>query len=207
MVLDIFVVALIALSALLGYKKGLVNLAIGLMAVFFSLLISVILYNPIANLVINTTYIDETIQDSICDKVLANMENDKGKGKDKQTSYLGITIKDAKDGMMEEAAKELSINIVRLGVFIILLVGLRIGLNFVSALANLAVRMPMLKQFNELGGALYGLLRGVLVLLIVLSILQIITKTTPKNIAYEQVEKTYITKFAYNNNIVNKFFE
>ena len=37
MVLDIFVVALIALSALLGYKKGLVNLAIGLMAVFFSL--------------------------------------------------------------------------------------------------------------------------------------------------------------------------
>lgn len=204
MVLDIFVIALIALSMLLGYKKGLVNLAIKLMALFLSLLISVFLYNPIANFVINVTNIDETIENHIYDKVLSNMEEDKVNGE--QKSYLGITVQQAKDGMMSEAARSLSINIVRLGVFIILLVGLRIGLNFVSALANLAVRMPMLRQFNQIGGAAYGLLRGLLVLLIALSILQIITETTPKNVVYEQVEKSYVTKFAYDNNIINKIF-
>ena len=48
-VLDVVVVAIIALSVFLGYRKGFVNLAIRLIALILSIVVTVVLYNPIAN--------------------------------------------------------------------------------------------------------------------------------------------------------------
>ena len=61
MVVDLIIIAIVALSTFLAYKKGLVNLAIGLCAFVISIAITVILYQPISNLVINVTSIDEMI--------------------------------------------------------------------------------------------------------------------------------------------------
>ena len=67
-IIDIVIVALIALSVFLGYKKGLVTLAIGLCSFIIALVLTLILYKPITNLVINTTTIDDTIENSILEK-------------------------------------------------------------------------------------------------------------------------------------------
>ncbi len=68
-IIDICIVVFILLSIFLGYKKGLVSLAIGACAFIIAFAITFILYKPIGNLVINTTSIDETIQNVILEKV------------------------------------------------------------------------------------------------------------------------------------------
>ena len=59
MIADIILIAVLALSVFLGYKKGLIELSISLCAVVISIVATMVLYRPITNLVINTTSIDE----------------------------------------------------------------------------------------------------------------------------------------------------
>ena len=202
-ILDVGVVVIIALSVLLGYRKGFVNLAISLIALVLSILVTAVLYNPITNLVINTTSIDETLENHIYEKVIQKMEN----GDSKQVNYLGITAEQTQEGMLPIAARELSINIIRFAVFLILFIGLKIAVRCISALANLIAKIPLIKQFNAFGGILYGLIRGFVIVFVGLMIIQFVTNIEPNNKAYQYIEKSYITKPLYDNNIINIIFK
>ena len=68
MIVDIIIIAILALSIFLGYKKGLIELSVKLVAVIIALVATLILYRPISSLIINTTTIDEKIQQSILNK-------------------------------------------------------------------------------------------------------------------------------------------
>ena len=95
MVVDLIIIAMIGLSTFLAYKKGLVNLAIGLVAFIISVLITVILYQPIANLIINGTNMDETIENVIYEK--ANGVMQENKGEDELTDSQKIDVCQWKD--------------------------------------------------------------------------------------------------------------
>ena len=56
-IVDLIIIAIVALSTYLAYKKGLVALAIKLCAVVISIVITLLLYKPVSNLIINTTSI------------------------------------------------------------------------------------------------------------------------------------------------------
>ena len=64
----------------------------------------------------------------------------------------------------------------------------------------------MLVNLTEWVGGLYGIIRGILVVFIALFVVELITKTEPSNIAYEQIEKSYITKVMYENNPISMLF-
>lgn len=199
-VIDVLIVAFLALSVFLGYKKGFVSLAIKLCAFIIAILITFVLYRPIGNLIINTTSIDESIEDIIYDKVTKTMQKDNS---DELTSDL---IESAKQGMLTEASRELSINIVYAGTAIVLFIIVRIILIFVNALANLIAKIPIIKQANETGGAIYGLLRGIVIIYLVLLIIYFVGEFNPNNIATQSINDTTLTKVMYENNLFNIFF-
>ena len=198
---DIILVVLIALSIFLGYKKGLAQLAIKLCAFIIAILITFILYRPIANLVINTTSIDESIEDSIYNKVTEMIQ------KDDTNELTSDLIESAKQGMLEQSARELSINIVYAGTAIVLFIIVRIILIFVNALANLIAKLPIIKQANEVGGAIYGLLRGIVIIYLALLIIYFVGEFYPNNIATQSINETTLTKVMYENNLFNIFFD
>ena len=57
-ILDIIVIAIFALNIFICYKKGLVKLAVGLIAVIASVILSMIFYKPVSNMVIENTEFD-----------------------------------------------------------------------------------------------------------------------------------------------------
>ena len=196
-IIDILIVVFLALSVFLGYKKGFVSLAIKLCAFIIAILITFVLYRPIANLIINTTSIDESIEDSIYNKVTETMQKDSN---DELTSDL---IESAKQGMLEQSARELAINIVYAGTAIVLFIIVRIRLIFVNALANLIAKLPIIKQANEVGGAIYGLLRGIVIIYLALLIIYFVGEFYPNNIATQSINETTLTKVMYENNLFN----
>ena len=199
-IVDIILVALIALSIFLGYKKGLASLAIKLCAFIIAILITFILYRPIANLIINTTSVDESIEDTIYNKVTEMIQ------KDDTNELTSDLIESAKQGMLEQSARELAINVVYGGTIIILFIIVRIALIFVSALANLVAKLPIIKQANEAGGAIYGLLRAIVIIYAILLIINFVGELSPNNIATQTINETTLTKTMYENNIFEVFF-
>ena len=51
--IDLIILAIIALSTFIGYKKGLIKVAFGLVSFILAILLSVTLYKPVSNFVIN----------------------------------------------------------------------------------------------------------------------------------------------------------
>lgn len=197
-IIDIVIIIFILISIFLGYKKGLVSLGIHLVAFIIALIISFILYRPIGNLIINTTSIDENLQEGIETK----LEEITGDNNENQNSLL----QNIQNGTISETAKSLSINIIYGVTIILLFMILRIALVFVTAIANWIAKLPILKQANKLGGIIYGLLRGILITYVVLLILNLIITFYPNGSLNNSINETYLAKTMMRYNILNIFF-
>ena len=74
-ILDLIIVAIIASNIFICYKKGLVKLAVGLVAVLVAIILSVILYKPVSNLIIKNTGIDKKIENVIIENFSSDTQN------------------------------------------------------------------------------------------------------------------------------------
>lgn len=200
-IIDIIILGFILLSAIGGYKKGLISLGIHLFAFVLALLISFILYRPIGNIVINTTEIDETIQATIQNNIENIANNDS-----MENELTKDLIESAKNGMLPEVSKQLAYNIVYLGTMIVLFLVLRVCLMLVSTVANAISKLPILDQVNKLGGAAYGVIRGIIITYAILMVISLIIAVNPKNKLTQMVDDTYLAKTMMENNILNVFF-
>lgn len=200
-IVDLIIIAIIVLSTFLAYKKGVVKLAIGLCSFVIAIVLTFILYRPISNLVINVTAIDEAIENTIYEKA-----NDMIKENEKGNELTNQMIETTKNEMLPATARTLSINIVTGCVSIVLFVAIRIALKFITALADAIAKLPILKQLNEAGGIIYGILRGILMIYVILLILAIPGNINPKNTINESINQSFLGKTMYENNILNVFF-
>ena len=216
-IIDIIVILIIALSVFLGYKKGLIALAVKLFAVIIALIATLILYKPISALIINNTYLDENIQNVIMEKA-NNQEETNDTSSNKETANTNsknettqatesqegnIVEQSLEEKILPEVARELSINIINIGVIIILYFLIKIALHFVTAIANIVAKIPIIKQFNKIGGIIYGLLRGLLLIYVILLIISFIGEINPENKLHNQINQSLLTKEMYQNNILN----
>ena len=79
-------------------------------------------------------------------------------------------------------------------------------MKFVTALANLVSKLPILNQFNKLGGVIYGILRGLLIVYIILLLVNLSGEIEPQNVVYTSVQDSYIGKMMNENNILDILF-
>lgn len=198
-IIDGVIVLFILLSVFFGYKKGLVSLGIHLVAFVVALVIAFILYRPIGNLIINTTGIDESLQGSIETKLEEIVGSE-------ETDAVSTLIGDIQNSAVSETARSLSMNIIYGGTIVILFIILRIALVFISAIANWVAELPILKQANKAGGIIYGLLRGVLIVYVILLIINLIITFNPQGALNEYIGQTYLAKAMLEYNILNVFF-
>lgn len=198
--IDIIVIGFILLCTFWGYKKGLVELGIRALSFLIAIIITFILYRPIAELVIHYTTIDESIQNAIVEKL-----SDKDLKQENKSTPENI-IEQTKDTAISGVAKTASYNIIYGGVMILLFVITKIVLFFVSALANIIEKLPIINQFNKAGGIAYGLVVGIFITCLILLIISFIAKVNTDNKIHKEIENSYVTKIIYENNILSIFF-
>lgn len=187
-IIDIVIILFILASIYLGYKKGLISLGIQLFAFIISLIITLILYRPIGSMIINTTQLDEKLQEII----QVNAESVISENSDnKITNEL---IESAKNGMLPEVSRSLAINIIYGVTMLVLFIVSRICLIFIKSLSDLIAKLPIINQFNKLGGVLYGLLRGLLIVYAIIMIMNLMITFNPKGSLNEIMNETYLAK-------------
>lgn len=199
LIIDIVIIAIVVLSIFLGYKKGLVALSIQLFAFIIAVLITFILYQPVTNFIVNTTGIDEAIQNAILEKANDIIQED--------SEMSNTIVEEVKNDMLPETARTISINIITFVVVILLFLIVKIGLRFVTALANVVTKLPILKQANEVGGIVYGFIRGLLIIYVILLVINISGEISPQNSVYKSINETNLGKIMMEYNALNVFMD
>ncbi len=203
--LDILLIAILLISIVLGYKKGLINVAFNLCAFIIALIITLVLYKPITNFVIDNTEFDEKIESVIIEKGLSNDEKnttEDGTLNKYIEEYVMKSVDNTKNEIVKSTATIIAEKTIGIVVMIALFIVIRILLIFAKAIINGIANLPIIKQFNELGGLLYGILRGLVIVYGILTIMFIVISMNNNGIIANSIDTSIISKILYENNII-----
>jgi len=195
--IDLIVIAIIALFTFIGYKKGLIKVAFGLVSFVLAIVISVALYRPISNFIIQYTPLDDYIENTIYERLDSPETTDEETDNIVSNYYTNI-----KNSSTNIIANSISKSIINVSCMIIVFVISKIILLFFKFTGDLIAKLPLIKQFNSAGGFLYGLLKGFIILYSLLALIAIISPIININEILTIINNSIITNIMYNNNII-----
>lgn len=217
-IIDIIIIAVIALCTFLGYKKGLIKLAVGILGFFLAIIIALVLYTPISNFIINNTNVKDNIKNAISDTVKSYViKEESAEGEEKQqeskvmVTYIdGIVAKQkemivtGEKELIDTVSDNVAVNIIRIGVALAVFIISKLILIFINVFADLIGKLPIIKQFNKAGGTIYGVIQGILIVYIVFAIISLIAPMLNNTDFLKQINNSLIGNMVYNNNIILK---
>ena len=200
-ILDIVVIGIIIISTFIGYKRGLINVIFNLCAFLIALIITIFLYSPITNFVIENTEFDEKIENAIIENGVTTKDENSTEGSflDK---YISQSITNTKNDIVQSSSTIIAEKIIGILVAIILFIVVRIILIFAKALINGIASLPIIKQLNEVGGLVYGILMGLIIVYVILAVLFFVISVNNTGTIANAINTSCITKILYSNNII-----
>ena len=101
-----------------------------------------------------------------------------------------------------ETAGTMAVRIVNIAVILIIFLIVRIALLLLTFISDIITSLPILKQFNEVGGVLYGVVKGLLIIYVLLTIVFFVVYVTGNTTISEAIANSFITKFFYDHNLL-----
>lgn len=205
-VVDLIVIAIIALCIILGYVRGLTGSLIKILSFVLSIVIAFVLFIPISNLVIENTQIDESLEQSIREMIIGN-EQEESNMPEAITDYIGQRVEqaadDAKTAVVDSTARDVAETIVKAGTWVVLFIIARILLIFLKFITALIAKLPVIKQFDKLGGIAYGLIEGLIIVYLLLALVSFIAPMFDNSIIVA-IKDSFVGSIFYNNNLLLK---
>ena len=220
-IIDIIILVIMLICIFFGYKKGLIGVAVNILGFFIALIIALILYTPISNFIIHNTTIQPTLKEAIsgmvtpyvisADENKEDTEEAENNSPKVMTDYINGFIEKEKQ-QVEQTEKDIinnvsetvANNLIKIAVGILVFIVAKIALLFVKVLAKVISDLPIIGQFNKVGGAIYGVLQGLLIIYILFAILSVFAPTMENSVILESINSSIIGKMMYNNNIILK---
>lgn len=215
--LDLIVIAIILLSTFLGYKKGLIGVAFKIISFFIAIIITLVLYKPVTNFIIENTTWDETIETTIYQKVAGTPVEEGEKIDKEETDLPGVvvnyinngidnTVNQTKENIAQMVAQNLSQSLIQILTMVSIFIITKLLLLFAKVILEAISELPIIKQFNESGGIIYGILRGFIIIYIILALASFILPMINQTTILVHIEHSIITKFLYNHNLILMLF-
>ena len=196
-IIDIVLLAFVALPTFIGYKSGLIKVAFKLVSFVLALVLAVVLYRPISNFVIEHTSLDDAIEQTVQER-LASPDTSEEEAENMVSNYYH-SVKNASKAAM---AKGISQTIIQIACILIVFIVSRIILLFFKLSGDLIAKLPLIKQLNSVGGFVYGLLLGFLIIYILLALISLLAPVANINSAIKLINSSILTNIMYNNNII-----
>lgn len=198
-IIDIILIAILILSTFLGYKKGLVKLGAKLFAGIIAIILTLILYRPVANAIIKNTPIEDKIKNVIVENASNFIKEENENTNEISTQITNQVTNQVKNEILPGEAENIAKGVVYALTAIILFVVVKIILSIVVSLIDGIAKLPILKQFNEVGGMAYGIVRGLLIICIAVLLMGVYTKIKPESTLNTKIQTSFITKILYEN--------
>lgn len=211
-IVDIIIVVLIALSTFFGYKKGLARVILKIFSFLIAVILMLVLYKPISNVVIENTTLDDKIKSAVSEQLVklnVDFENDdeereKGFAEEYISKYVEEAIEKGTEDVIEYVSAKLSIAIINVIIALIVFIVSMVLLLIISIFLRFLVKLPILKQIDKSGGIIYGILRAIVIIYVVLAILSVMSALMENFTITEAIENSTIGNVLYNNNVILK---
>lgn len=201
MLADIIVIAAVAAFAAAGYKRGIMRALVGAASYVLSLAAAFMLYPRVSEMLMKTE-IYPKIADAVC-------KNYVSKGiQEKSAETFGVFSKYISRGA-ESAAESVSQGIAALIVsiiaFILVVLAGKLIIWAAARMMNVFSRLPVISQFNRLGGAVLGGMTGLLVLYVAAAALVLFAAPDGDGAVEKQISQSTFAKGIYEDNFILNF--
>lgn len=232
-IIDVIIIAILAICIGLGFKRGLTGSLLKIVSFILALIIAFVLFKPVSNFIIDNTnwdetleqsvrqiFIEETMQENNIQEQNKNTENTQVSNEqiqenektqsmpDVMINYINEAVEnvgtEAKNAIVESTARNVATTIINIGVLIALFLVSRIVLIFIKGLTQLITKLPVIKQFDKLGGIIYGLLEALVIIYVILTILSLVSPLISNSGIIQAIENSFIGSVMYDNNLLLK---
>lgn len=216
MIIDLVLIGIVALCIFLGYKKGLMEVGFRIISFVIAIIIALILHGPISNFVINNT----SIYPNVKNMVIKNIDPARYEGtstavqsKDNDTSKVWVnyinkaiqeTANNTKNAVEDVAADKIATAIINIGILIIIFILVRIILTVLNLVVNIISKLPVINQFDKVGGIAYGLIEGLFIVYVALAICFIASSFIQDTGIIKAIDNSNLALQLYNNNLLLK---
>ncbi|MBQ9757661.1 MAG: CvpA family protein [Clostridia bacterium] len=197
MLADIGAVAVVVIFIAIGYKSGLMKSLISIVSYVLSIILSFWFY-PIVSGWLKKTAVYTYLVDLIGKKymseggVSAAVDGIRGLSDFVETASTNIS----------EALATMVINILA---FLLVLVFFKIAIRLIGKTLNIFTKLPVIKQFNRLGGAVLGGGIGIVVLYIIFAVLVLLAPFDENSKVMTEVNDSAFASQLYENNVILDF--
>ena len=181
------VILILAIFAVIGWRKGVIRLVLSLVSMIVTILAAVIIAPLATTAIRNETNIDENMAQSIYTILSENKEVDQYFSNE-QMIPDGINI--------SEAGEHLQNIVIMVVVFIVL--------RIIIGATGIIRRLPIIKQADKLGGVIVGLIEGLVVVWIFFTVVTAISGTENAANILAQIHKNAFLEALYNNNPITR---
>lgn len=214
-IIDAIILGILVLCIALGYRKGLTGSLLKIISFVLAIVIAFILFKPVSNFIIEKTNWDENLEQGIRDTILNNDKQEEVAAQEDNQNMPSVMLEyinsavenagnEAKEAVVDATARQVAIMIINAGVWFALFLIARIILIFVKGLTKIITNLPIIKQFDKLGGIIYGLVEAFIVIYALLAVLSFISPVVSGTGILDAVQKSFIGSVMYNNNLLLK---
>ena len=206
MLADLILIILMALCIFLGYKRGLIKVAVRLLGFIAALVIALILYTPISNYIIENTEVVPNLKNTIETKLYTKEEKQQEIENANIVDNVSKYIEDYTEGIKENtasfAAQQIAVAIVRILTWIGLFIGTRVLMIFIKLFTDTISEIPVIKQFNKAGGTIYGILEGLVIAYAFFAVISLVKPMIGENAISKEIDNSLLCKIMYENNLI-----
>ncbi len=196
MLADAFVVAVVVIAIVIGHKMGFLKSVISVVSYVASIILSFLFYPILSDFLVKTPlypfFVEKLNKNYLSSEKFALSEDSFFAG------YLNKGIESATEGIAGAMA-QLFINIIA---FVIIIILSKIAIRLIAKALNVFTKLPVIKQFNRLGGAIAGAFIGVLMVYIVFALVVVISPLKEESKIMTEIEKSSFASEMYENNIL-----
>lgn len=198
MLMDVVVLAVITLFVVSGCRAGLMKSLLGFVSFALSIIVSFAIYPLVSEILFKTPLYDfltGIIRESDAVWMIQNAD---GKGVQNFSAFLAEAGIDAFTQLPEGVAYVM-INILS---FVLVLVISRVVISVISSVLNIITKLPIIKQFNKLGGGVVGGIKGILLLYIVFAVMVVFVPFEEDSEVLRSIEESSIAGKMYTDNFI-----
>lgn len=216
---DIVVLGMLCVLALIGLKRGLILSIFSLGSYFLAIILAINLAKPVSELFKKTKlfsgirtkvsgFIDNAISGFVNDTVETQIDGIVSSFNFSRSMQDNMDIQGIKDGAASTSAavESLSLRITDLIIlviaFVLVYIAAKIALHFISRILKETSNLPVIRSFDKLGGIIFGVLEGVLLIWVVFMIMFMFRASDFMKPVFELINNSLIASALYKNNLL-----
>ncbi len=219
--IDIVILAFIALQIAIGYFKGLVKSLFDFFGYILAAIITYLFHKPVESVLIETTSLDEKISEFVMQRLQAlgsssvqaavsTADLDAMQKLPLPDSVKGDIVElltNSVPSVTQNVTSEVTAFLMNIfSVFIVFIVAL-IAIKIIASMLGFLAELPVIRSFNKLGGVAFGLLKSYVIISLLFLVAIMIYSTHPDPVIQDALNKSYFAPFFINYNVFLMVFK